>query len=295
MVDREVEFYAVRRGGGSGYIPALMPFSVIVALLLQLQLPAPTGYVNDFAHVIDDSSRTAMVALIDQVRAASGGEIVVVTLPDVGDRAPIDVARDIGRTWKVGAQGAAGDPRRNTGAIVLLVPGAHPGDGKAKFAIATGSGAEGFVPDALAGRIRDAVGRQSVSSGSYAAGLVTGVQLLAAAYAKEFGFDLTGAPPPAPEEAPANGGRRGPGVAVNLIFFVVLFIVIGALSRRRRGLGGGLVQGMILGSLLGGGRRGGWGGGGFGSGGFGGFGGGGGFGGFGGGGGFSGGGASGGF
>ena len=294
MVDRKAEYYAVRPGGGSGYIAAAMPFPVLLALLLQLQLPAPTGYVNDFAHVIDDSSRAAMEALIDRVRAASGGEIVVVTLSDIGDRAVIDVARDIGRVWKVGAQGAAGDPRRNTGAVVLLVPGARPGDGKAKFAIATGSGAEGFVPDALAGRIRDAVGQQSVSSGSYAAGLVAGVQLLAAAYAKEFGFDLGGAAPPAPEEAPATGRRGGSGV-VNLVFLATLLIVFLALRRRRGGgLGGGLVQGMILGSLFGG-RRGGWGGGGFGSGGFGGFGGGGGFGGFGGGGGFSGGGASGGF
>jgi uncharacterized protein len=283
VVDREAEVYAVRRGGGSGYIPALMPFPVLVALLLQLQLPAPTGYVNDFAHVIDDSSRTAMAAVIDQVRAASGGEIVVVTLSDIGDRAPIDVARDIGRAWKVGAQGAAGDPRRNTGVVVLLVPGGHPGDGKAKFAIATGSGAEGFVPDALAGRIRDEVGRTSVSAGSYAAGLVAGVEMLAGAYAKEFGFTLTGAPAPAPEEAP-EAGHRGAGAA-NLIFFLVLAIVFLAIGRRRRGRGGGLVQGMILGSLFSG-RRGGWGGGGFG---------GGGFGGFGGGGGFSGGGASGGF
>jgi len=271
-----------------------MPLALVLALLAQLQLPAPTGYVNDFAHVIDDSSRTAMAAVIDRVRAASGGEIVVVTLADIGDRASIDVARDIGRQWKVGAQGAAGDPRRNTGVILLLVPGARPGDGKAKLAIATGAGAEGFITDALAGRIRDAVGRTSVSAGSYAAGLVAGVQMLAAAYAGEFGFDLGAAAPP-PEQAPDSGQHRGSG-AINLVFFLVLAIAFIALGRRRRGLGSGLVQGMILGSLFGGGgRRGGWGGGGFGGGGFGGFGGGGGFGGFGGGGGFSGGGASGGF
>ena len=268
-----------------------MPLALIVALLLQLQLPAPTGYVNDFAKVVDPASRAAMDSVIDQVRAASGGEIVVVTLADLGGRASIDVARDIGRLWKVGAQGAAGDPKRNTGTVLLLVPGAHPGDGKAQLAIATGSGAEGFVTDAMAGRIRDEVGRQSVSSGSYAAGLVAGVRLLGAAYAKEFNFKLTGAPPPPPaSEADRRGGS---GMFVNLLFLLVLFVVFGVL--RRRGGGGGLVQGLILGSLMSGGRRGGWGGGGFGGGGFGGFGGGGGFGGFGGGGGFSGGGASGGF
>jgi uncharacterized protein len=264
-----------------------MPLLALLGLLLQLQIPGPTGYVNDFAHVIDASSRARMEAVIDRVRAASGGEIVVVTLADLGGRADKDVARDIGRDWKVGAQGAAGDPRRNTGVVVLLVPGARPGDGKARLAIATGSGAEGFVTDAMAGRIRDAIGRQSVSAGSYAAGLVTGVELLAQAYAQEFNFKLVDslAPPPPPAEQPSRG-RSGGGL-INLFVILMLLFVLGGLGRRRRGLGSGLLQGMIVGSILGGGgRRGGWGGGGFG---------GGGFGGFGGGGGFSGGGASGGF
>ncbi len=273
-----------------------MLLSALLALLLQvpapgLQVPAPTGYVNDFAGVIDPASRAAMEDVIARVRAACGGEIVVVTLADLKGRADIEVATDIGRAWKVGAQGAAGDPRRNTGVVLLLVPGGHPGDGKARVAIATGTGAEGFITDALSGRIRDAIGRQSVSAGSYAAGLVTGVQLLAAAYAQEFGFQLTGvapALPPAASPAPSGVGVAG------VLFVIVMFLVFAAVVRRRGGTGG-LVAGMILGQLLGGGRRGGWGGGGFGGGGFGGFGGGGGFGGFGGGGGFSGGGAAGGF
>jgi uncharacterized protein len=275
-----------------------VPF--LAALLLQLQtplqLPAPTGYVDDFAHVIDPASRATMEAVIDRVHAASGGEIVVVTLADIGGRADIEVARDIGRQWKVGAQGAAGDPRRNTSVVLLLVPGRHPGDGKARVAIATGSGAEGFIPDALAGRIRDAIGQQSVSAGSYAAGLVTGVELLAQAYAQEFSFKIADSLAPA-LPPPAERSHRNPGgMFVNLFVIVGLLILFAGIGRRRRGIGSGLLQGMIIGSMLGGGgRRGGWGGGGFGGGGFGGFGGGGGFGGFGGGGGFSGGGASGGF
>jgi len=87
--------------------------ALLLSILLQLQLPAPVGYVNDFAGVIDAASQRQMTAVIDEVRAKSGGEIVVVTLPDLEGRAPIDVARDIGREWKVGAKGEGpGEPPR---------------------------------------------------------------------------------------------------------------------------------------------------------------------------------------
>jgi uncharacterized protein len=255
----------------------------LLLLLFQLQIPAPVGHVNDFAHVIRPAEAAAISSTIDEVRQKSGGEIVVVTLSDIQGRASIDVARDIGRSWKVGAQGGAGDLRRNTGVVLLLVPGRRPGDGHSDLAIASGTGAEGFVTDALAGRVRDAVGRAAVEGGDFGVGLQAGVRLLAEAYAREFRFELTGAPSAQPEES-APGVR---GIPWGFLVFVVVMLV---LMITRRG-GRGLLAAMIWSSVLGGRRGGGWGGGGFGGGGGGG--GGGGFGGFGGGGGFSGGGASG--
>ena len=235
---------------------------LILPLALQLQIPSPTGYVNDFAGAIDEGSRRAMLAIIEQVRAGSGGEIVVVTLRDLGGRASIDVARDIGRQWGVGAKGGAGDRARNAGVVVLLKPGERPGDGKAEFAIASGTGAEGFVTDALSGRIRDAVGQEAVRAGSYGAGLSIGVAMLAQAYAKEYGFTLS--PDAREPEPPPESGRRVPRGIPWWLILVVIFALVGG---GRRG-GGGLLQGLFLASLLGGGRdRGGWGGGGFGGGG----------------------------
>lgn len=272
-----------------------------IALAFQLQIPAPVGYVNDFAGVIDPASQRALLAVIDEVRAKSGGEIVVVTLADLGGRASIDVARDIGREWQVGARGGPGDRARNAGVILLLKPGQRPGDGRADLAIATGTGAEGFVTDARAGRIRDAIGRASVERRSYGQGLVAGVWLLAEAYAGEFGFQLTGERrprlPAGAREAPMPGWARGLSMALTLGVFL-LFIALAAGARRslgyRRyygprhsGLGWLLLGTLMSGGRRGGGGRGGWGGG-WGGGGFGG-----GFGGFGGSGGFGGGGASG--
>ena len=251
---------------------------IFLALALQLQIPDPTGYVNDFAGVLDPATERRMTAVIEEVRAKSGGEIAVVTLADLGGRSPMQVARDIGRQWGVGARGGPGDAARNAGVVLLLKPGNRPGDGRADVFISTGTGAEGFITDARAGRIRDAIGRASVESGSYAEGLVVGVWLLGQAYAEEFDFELTGERPRrAPESVPSGGIG---GLWFVLFLFFILPMILRAVSGRARmsrirgGHHGhsGSAKWILLGMLLGGGGRGGgWGsgggGGGFGGGG----------------------------
>jgi uncharacterized protein len=256
----------------------------VLLLAFQLQIPAPQGYVSDFAGTIDPRLEGAMTSLITEVQQKTGGEIAVVTLRDLEGRASIDVARDIGRQWGIGAERRSGSRASNAGVVLLLVPGQRPGDGTADLAISTGRGAEGFITDAETLRIRNAIGEAATRSGSYAEGLAVGVQLLAREYAEEFGVTLTGqVARPVSQRRPS--GRTGGNFAWLLLFLV--FFLFGG-----RGSG----RWLLLGMLLGGGRGhyhggGGFGGGGFGGGGFGG----GGFGGFGGGGGFSGGGSSGGF
>ncbi len=251
----------------------------VLIIAVQLQIPAPQGYVNDFAGLIDSSLERAMTTLIAEVQQKTGGEIAVVTLRDLEGRASIDVARDIGRQWGVGAERRAGSQASNAGVVLLLVPGQRPGDGRADLAISTGRGAEGFITDAETLRIRNAIGEAAARSGSYAEGLAVGVQLLAREYAEEFGVTLTGqVARPIPQRQPS--GRRGGG-------YFGLLLLAGFFLFGRRGSG----RWLLLGMLLGGGRGGHYYGGGYGGGGFGG----GGFGGFGGGGGFSGGGSSGSF
>src|SRR6266849_8158063 len=90
--------------------------------LLQVAVPPPRGYVNDFAGVLDPASVAHMDAVIAEVRDKTKGEIAVVTLADIGDRAASDVAVQIGREWGVGARAEAGDRSKNLGIVVLLVP-----------------------------------------------------------------------------------------------------------------------------------------------------------------------------
>src|SRR5690606_36768219 len=93
-----------------------------VMLLQAPQIPQPRGYVNDFANVITAEDEARIDAIVQDVRRKSGGEIVIVTMPDAGDLPASDLALQIGREWRVGALGKPGDAQRNAGVIILLLP-----------------------------------------------------------------------------------------------------------------------------------------------------------------------------
>ena len=249
------------------------------------QIPAPTGVVNDFAGVLDAATIARMQRIAEDVRAKSRGEIAIVTLPDLKGRDVADVALRIGREWKVGKIGDPGDPTRNAGAVILLVPKETNSDNRGRCYIATGQGAEGFITDATAGDIcREAT--PGFIQRDYAGGLELVTRRTAERFAREFNFTIDSSlvPPVPVRPARERSGRGIPPIVIFIIFFVVLSMLSSATRRGRKGRRDGCGSGVPLIIPIGGGRSSGsWGGGGFG-------GGGGGFGGFGGGGGFSGGG-----
>jgi uncharacterized protein len=242
-----------------------MPIAALLALL-QFTVPPPRGYVNDFAGVLDQASVSHMEAVITEVQQKTRGEMAVVTLADIGDRQAADVALQIGRQWGVGAKGEAGDPAKNLGVVVLLVPLKNHRSGTGQFFIATGRGAEGFLPDAEVGRIRDAV-TPYLAREDYGTGLARAVDLIGQSFAQEFGVTLTG--------VPARGTDREPGPPQIPVGWIIAAVILLILFSRGR------ILLLPFGGFGGWGGSGGWGrgggGGGFGGGGFGGFGGGGGF------------------
>ncbi len=258
---------------------------LVMTLLPQdLQIPAPRGYVNDFAGVIGEDRVARIERIAKDVHDKSRGEIAVVTLADIGDRDVGSVALQIGRQWKVGAAADVGDRTRNAGLVILVVPKETSADGSGHISIHTGNGVEGFITDSRAGDIR----REALpylQRKDYGAAIELMTMRVAQAYASEFGFalDSTLDVPSAPRVRSRLPTGIPPGVFV--LGFIILIML---LSSGRRG-GNGCLW-FLVGQAMSG-RGGGWSSGGF-SGGGGGFGGGG-FGGFGGGGGFSGGGSSG--
>lgn len=246
-------------------------------------LPSPVGYVNDFANVLPPDVRARIEDVALRVNSATRGDMVVVTLPDLGGRPVEEVALRLGREWKIGASADVGAAARNAGVVILVVPKETSTDGRGYCRIETGQGAEGFITDATSGTICRAVREQFIAR-DYAAGIEAIALEVADRYAANFGVGLDGAP----RAPPSQRSRGGQGGGLPFWVVVALFIVLPMLLSRRGGRRSGCVGCIPI--PIGGPSIGGFGGGGWGGGGFGGGGGGGGFGGFGGGGGFSGGG-----
>jgi uncharacterized protein len=239
----------------------------------------PAGYVNDFAGILDPPTEAALDSLARTVESATGAQIAVVTLPTIGDREEEEVALAIGRRWGVGAKAEVGDPRRNAGVVVLLVPRKDHRPGTGAIRIEVGQGIEGIVPDAIADRIRRDVMEPDLRREAYGPALVKGIGVLASTIARGYGISDSALTQYRPV---GDQGQRGvpAGSFLPILLFIVFMVLAsrasGSSRRRRRIYWGGpwIGGGWGHGGGFGGGRGGG-------------------FGGFGGGGGFSGGGAGG--
>jgi len=231
-------------------------------------LPQPTDYVSDFAHVLSPEAIARLDALCGQLdHSAANAQIAVVTVRSLDGDDAADVANALEDKWKMGKKGS------DRGVLLLLAVDDH------KYRIEPGYGLEGILPD---GKVGD-IGRAMVPdlrANDYDGAVTMAVGRVAQVIAADAKVTLQDEP--AMTEMPASQMRHSPAFG-KLIFLILLLIFFGGGSIFRMLLGYGLMSSIF------GGRN--WGGGGYGGGSFGG-GGGGGFSGFGGGG-FGGGGAGG--
>lgn len=219
----------------------------------------PTGYVNDFAGVLDASSSESIRNISEQIDKKAHAQIAIVTIHSL-DGADIEgYASDLYKAWGIGPKSS------NRGVLILLAVNDR------KRRIEVGYGLEPILPDGKVGGF----GREAVpflKQNQYGPAVLLMTQRVAGVIAADAGIQLEGveAPRPPPAERPVNG----PPAGAIFLGIVIVLIVLSVLSRAG---GGGLIW-FLLGMFMNSGGRssGGWGGGG-------GFGGGSGFGGFGGG------------
>jgi uncharacterized protein len=116
-------------------------------------VPTPASFISDQRAVLTPAQRQSLDARITRVQQAGLGDIAVAVLPSIGSYSPNQVAVEIYRTWKVGSVAPIGSARRNVGVLLLIVPKELAPDGKGQCWVNTGTGSEGIITDAIAGRI----------------------------------------------------------------------------------------------------------------------------------------------
>jgi uncharacterized protein len=240
--------------------------SVVLTAESVSALPAPTGYVSDFAGVLSPSTKYNLETLCTQVDRQAHAQIAVVTIKTLdNDQSIEEFAVALEEKWKVGPKGT------DRGVLMLVVMNPR------KYRIEVGYGLEGILNDAKVGDI----GRSMVpalNQNDYNTAIPLGVQQLARIIATDAGVTLNLAQPlhqyhrqQAPVQLNLVEIVLGGGVILLILFFLVktgntglIFFLLGHL------MGGGFGGGRGRGGDGGGGG----GGGGDGGGGFGGFGGG---------------------
>ncbi len=217
--------------------------SVVVTAESVSTLPAPTGYVSDFAGVLSPTTKYNLESICSQVDHQAHAQIAVVTIKTLDEDQPIDdFAVKLEEKWKVGKKGT------DRGVLVLFVMNPR------KYRIEVGYGLEGILNDAKVGDI----GRTMVpaaSQGDFNTAIPLGVIQIAKVIAADAGVTLY-----QPQRTPQYHRQQAP-VQISLtqiilgggVILLVLFFLV------KTGNTGLLF--FLLGSLMGGGGRGGRGGG----------------------------------
>lgn len=132
------------------------------ALTLHAAFPSPHGPIDDFAHVLDETTSGALTALVADVREKTTAEIAIVTVPSLDGMTVEEYANKLFAAWGIGKKG------KDNGVLILVAPTER------KMRIEVGYGLEPVLPDGLAGEIVRTDFLPEFRGGTYSAGILKG-------------------------------------------------------------------------------------------------------------------------
>lgn len=186
----------------------------------QADIVEPSGeFVSDYAEVlssnVEEQINTASLALEQQ---ADGAQIVVVTVPSLDGQTVEQYANQLLREWGVGSADA------NNGVVILLSTDPR------KIRIEVGSGLEGQINDAKAGRILDSYALPFLQNDDYDQGIVGAYQGVFGEICTQYGLD----PVKVSEAVTVQQTKKGKSNIYLMIGLAIMVIVILSLGRRNR-------------------------------------------------------------
>jgi uncharacterized protein len=212
-------------------------------------LPSPTGFVNDYAGVIDTATKQSLESKLTDFKQKTTVEIAVAVVRTTGDRDIFDYSLAVARGWKIGSKNDD-----NPGALLFIAIDDR------KYFTQVSRDLEDELPDALAGNLQRQYLVPEFKKGNYSKGISDTVD----AYIRTIEQRASGVATP----TPAVGGSEDPpfpyfsAFCCLVIIFVIFLIIwanrgVGGKSRSDRdrwgggfGGGGGGVLPWIIGSAI---------------------------------------------
>lgn len=173
-----------------------MPGLLMLMVLLlpawgqEAQYPAPQGWVNDMAQVLDPATEDKLRTLLADLERRTSVEMAVVVVPSTAPLTPKQYVTELYNRWGIGKRGL------DNGVLLLLAVQDR------RIEVETGYGVEGILPDGRVGAIIRSTMLPHFRNNRWGEGLLAGVQELAQILRAEY---QTSAAPPTPAHEPSTG------------------------------------------------------------------------------------------
>ena len=181
-----------------------------------LQFPQLSGRVVDEAGLLTTAERQSLTETLQAHEAATGNQVVVVTLKSLQDTPIEEYGYQLGRFWGIGKAG------RDNGVLLIVAPTER------KVRIEVGYGLEGVLTDATSRVIIERIMTPAFRSGQFGPGIVAGVGAILKV--------ISGEAEPVPEKPAAKSKEAAVGLLPALLIFGG-FILFRWLTYRNRGSG----------------------------------------------------------
>jgi uncharacterized protein len=211
------------------FLGVVLACALVAATAQAQELPPElTQPVNDFAHVIDDSSARAIEALIRSLQQATGDVVVVATVDTIAPYA--DINEYAVKMFENHGRGI-GERARDNGLLILVAVKDR------MVRVEVGYELEAFITDGFAGETRRDVMAPFFRRGEYGEGLLSGTQRIVSRIAEGRNVTLEGVRPIQRRSARQPGSGGGLFVAL-FVLVLIVNIIAGRIRGRRRFRGG---------------------------------------------------------
>lgn len=126
-------------------------------------VPYLSGRVVDQAEILTEPARQRIARMLQVHEQASGNQVVVLTVNDIGTQSIEDFAVKVFETWKLGNR------EKNNGVLIVVAPRQH------RMRIEVGYGLEGTLTDVAANRIIRNLMTPRFREGNFDVGIEAGV------------------------------------------------------------------------------------------------------------------------